>query len=76
MTYRGRVISVLTGLLLVITWDFIYYFVLHYPIDIKVDMVFTLLILFVSYYMGKTYDSSHQTLDALRKSERESKDFK
>ncbi len=69
MTYRGRVISVLTGLLLVITWDFIYYFVLHYPIDIKVDMVFTLLILFVSYYMGKTYDSSHQTLDALRKSE-------
>jgi two-component system, sporulation sensor kinase C len=67
--YGGRIVSVLTGLLLVITWDFIYYFVLQYPVDLKVDMVFTLLILFISYYMGKHYDISHNTLAALRKSE-------
>jgi two-component system, sporulation sensor kinase C len=67
--YGGRIVSVLTGLILVITWDFIYYFVLQYPVDLKVDMVFTLLILFISYYMGKHYDISHNTLAALRKSE-------
>ena len=69
MIYRGRIVSVLIGLLLVLTWDFIYYFVLHYPVDLKVDLVFTLLILFISYYMGKNYDTSYKTLAALRKSE-------
>ncbi|RBP06670.1 ATP-binding protein [Rossellomorea aquimaris] len=69
MIYRGRIVSVLIGLLLVLTWDFIYYFVLHYPVDLKVDLVFTVLILFISYYMGKNYDTSYKTLAALRKSE-------
>ncbi|MGG3912986.1 ATP-binding protein [Rossellomorea vietnamensis] len=69
MKYTGRIVSLLTGLLLIITWDFIYYFVLHYPVDLKVDMVFTILILFISYYMGKSYDVSHTTLAALRTSE-------
>ena len=73
MIYRGRIISILTGLLLVITWDFIYYFVLHYPVDLKVDMVFTILILFISYYMGKHYDVSHKTLASLKESEKKAR---
>ncbi|MCA1059010.1 PAS domain S-box protein [Rossellomorea aquimaris] len=69
MKYRGRIVSMLTGLLLVLTWDFIYYFVLHYPVDVKVDIVFTVLILFISYFMGKNFDLSHETLAALKKNE-------
>ncbi|BCB03533.1 ATP-binding protein [Bacillus sp. KH172YL63] len=69
MIYRGRVISVLTGLFLVITWDFIYYFVLHYPIDVKVDAVYTLSIIFIGYYLGKNYDLSQTALTEIRKSE-------
>ncbi|MCA1062515.1 PAS domain S-box protein [Rossellomorea aquimaris] len=69
MKYRGRIVSVIIGLLLVLTWDFVYYFVLQYPVDLNVDIFFTLLILFISYYMGKHYDISHKALAALRKSE-------
>ncbi|WP_082892755.1 ATP-binding protein [Rossellomorea aquimaris] len=69
MKFRGRIISVLICLLIVITWDFIYYFVLDYPIHIKVDLVFTLMILFIGYYMGKYYDRSDEMLNAFRKSE-------
>lgn len=52
---------------LVITWDFIYYFVLHYPIDVKVDAVYTLSIIFIGYYLGKNYDLSQTALTEIRK---------
>ena len=68
-TYRGRVSTVLICLLLIITWDFVYYFVLHTPINLKIDLLFTILILLIGYYMGKHYDSSFEMLAAFKDSE-------
>ncbi|WP_175989133.1 ATP-binding protein [Bacillus sp. Marseille-Q1617] len=67
--YKGRILFVSAGALLIIIWDFIYYFVLHYSFNLQVDLLFATLILFIGYYTGKNYDESNEIVTALNKSE-------
>ncbi|QWC24622.1 PAS domain S-box protein [Bacillus haikouensis] len=67
--YKGRILFIAAGALLIIIWDFIYYFVLHYSFNMQIDLLFTSLILFIGYYTGKNYDDSNETVSALSKSE-------
>jgi two-component system, sporulation sensor kinase C len=67
--YKGRILFVIAGVLLIIIWNFIYYFVLQYSFNLQVDLLFTTLILFIGYYTGKNYDDSNETVSALSKSE-------
>jgi two-component system, sporulation sensor kinase C len=67
--YKGRILFVIAGVILIIIWNFIYYFVLQYSFNLQVDLLFSILILFIGYYTGKNYDDSNEAVAALSKSE-------
>ncbi|MCA1053641.1 PAS domain S-box protein [Rossellomorea aquimaris] len=73
--YKGRILFVTAGILLMIVWDFIYHFVLDYSFTWQVDLLFSALILFMGYYTGKNYDDSNEAVKALSKSEEQVKNL-
>jgi two-component system, sporulation sensor kinase C len=71
--YRGRVAGMLIVFLLVIIWDFIFYFLLENSINLPLDLLYTVILCVVGFYSGKFYDINNNNLQEMKEKEAENK---